>query len=243
MDVQAIAFDVNGTLVEILTNEHRDQIFRAAGHFLTYQGIDLRRVQVRDLYFRYLKDQQDASPERYPEFDAVDIWRRIIDNHETEFTRDLPAAKREQLPLFLAELFRGISRRRLRLYPHVRDVLDALRVRFPMALVTDAQSAYARGELHRVGLLEYFDPIVVSGDYGYRKPDSRLFQIALDRMGVAAEHAIYVGNDMHRDIYGAREVGMRTVMFDSDQGTKDYLGCVPDYRITDHRDLLGILGV
>ncbi len=72
---------------------------------------------------------------------------------------------------------------------------------------------------------------------------SRLFQIALDRMGVAAEHAIYVGNDMHRDIYGAREVGMRTVMFDSDQGTKDYLGCVPDYRITDHRDLLGILGV
>jgi putative hydrolase of the HAD superfamily len=243
VDVQAIAFDVNGTLVEILTNEHRDQIFRAAGHFLTYQGIDLRRVQVRDLYFRYLKDQQDASPERYPEFDAVDIWRRIIDNHETEFTRDLPAAKREQLPLFLAELFRGISRRRLRLYPHVRDVLDALRVRFPMALVTDAQSAYARGELHRVGLLEYFDPIVVSGDYGYRKPDSRLFQIALDRMGVAAEHAIYVGNDMHRDIYGAREVGMRTVMFDSDQGTKDYLGCVPDYRITDHRDLLGILGV
>ncbi len=112
-----------------------------------------------------------------------------------------------------------------------------------MALVTDAQSAYARGELHRVGLLEYFDPIVVSGDYGYRKPDSRLFQIALDRMGVAAEHAIYVGNVMHRDIYGAREVGMRTVMFDSDQGTKDYLGCVPDYRITDHRDLLGILGV
>jgi len=243
VDVQAIAFDVNGTLVEILTNEHRDQIFRAAGHFLTYQGIDLRRVQVRDLYFRYLKDQQDASAERYPEFDAVDIWRRIIDDHETEFTRDLPAAKREQLPLFLAELFRGISRRRLRLYPHVRDVLDALRVRFPMALVTDAQSAYARGELHRVGLLEYFDPIVVSGDYGYRKPDSRLFQIALDRMGVAAEHAIYVGNDMHRDIYGAREVGMKTVMYDSDQGTKDYLGCVPDYRITDHRDLLGILGV
>jgi len=243
VDVQAIAFDVNGTLVEILTNEHRDQIFRAAGHFLTYQGIDLRRVQVRDLYFRYLKDQQDASAERYPEFDAVGIWRRIIDNYGTDFTRELPAAKREQLPLFLAELFRGISRRRLRLYPHVRDVLDALRVRFPMALVTDAQSAYARGELHRVGLLEYFDPIVVSGDYGYRKPDSRLFQIALDRMGVAAEHTIYVGNDMHRDIYGAREVGMKTVMFDSDQGTKEYLGCVPDYRITDHRDLLGILGL
>ena len=51
MDIRAIAFDVNGTLVEILTDEGMDEIFRAAGHFLTYQGIDLRRHHVRDLYF------------------------------------------------------------------------------------------------------------------------------------------------------------------------------------------------
>jgi len=33
------------------------------------------------------------------------------------------------------------------------------------------------------------------------------------------------------------------VMFDSDQGKKAYLDCVPDYTITDLRDLLQILGV
>ena len=32
-------------------------------------------------------------------------------------------------------------------------------------------------------------------------------------------------------------------MFDSDQGKKDYQGCVPDYTITDLRDLLTILGL
>ena len=48
---------------------------------------------------------------------------------------------------------------------------------------------------------------------------------------------------MHRDIYGAREAGMKTVMFDSDQGTKDHEGCVPDYTINDHRELLEILGI
>ena len=67
----------------------------------------------------------------------------------------------------------------------------------------------SRGELHRVGLLGYFDPIVVSGDHGYRKPDRRLFQFALDAIAVAAENALYVGNDMHRDIFGAREAGRR----------------------------------
>ena len=147
------------------------------------------------------------------------------------------------MPLFLAEMSRGISRRQLTLYPNVREVLDVLRDRYPLALVTDAQSAYARSELRKVGLLGYFDPIVVSGDHGYRKPDRRLFQLALDGMGVAAGHALYVGNDMHRDIYGAREAGLTTVMFNSDQGDKAYRDCTPDYTITDFRELLPILGL
>ena len=241
MDIRAVAFDANGTLVRILTEDGMEQIFRAAAHFLTYQGIDLRRYEVRDLYFRIMKEQQRDSEQEYPEFDAVGVWRTIIEGHQTEFTRSLPAEKLEQMPLFLAEMSRGIARRRLGLYPHVREVLDVLRERYPLALVTDAQSAYPRGELHKVGLLDYFDPIIVSGDHGYRKPDRRLFQLALDGMRVAAENALYVGNDMHRDIFGARAVGMTTVLFDSDQGTKIYLDCTPDYTITDFRELLKIL--
>jgi putative hydrolase of the HAD superfamily len=241
MDIRAVAFDVNGTLVRILTQDGMDQIFRSVAHFLTYQGIDLHRHQVRDLYFQAMRTQQQASPEEHPEFDAVAIWRGIVQDHQTAFTRALAPEKLAQLPLFLAEMYRGISRCRLRLYPHVREVLDRLRERYPLAVVTDAQSAYARGELHKVGLLDYFDPIVVSGDHGFRKPDRRLFQLALDRMGVAPEHALYVGNDMHRDIFGAREAGMWTVLVDSDQGEDAYLDCAPDCRIPDLRGLLKLL--
>jgi putative hydrolase of the HAD superfamily len=188
-----------------------------------------------------MKEQQQVSPEEYPEFDAVAIWRSIIEDQLTDFTRRLPAEKLEQMPLFLAEMSRGIGRRRLSLYPHVREVIDVLHEHYPLAIVTDAQSAYPRAELYKVGLLDYFDPIIVSGDHGFRKPDRRLFQFALDRLGVAAENALYVGNDVYRDIFGAREIGMKTVLFDSDQGTKVYLNCVPDYTITDLRELLTIL--
>ena len=243
MDIRAIAFDVNGTLVRILADDGDERAFRAAAHFLTYQGIDLHRYELCELYFQLLKEQLRTSQERYPEFDAVGIWRSIIEDHQTDFTRALPAAKLEQIPLSLAELARGVSRRRLGLYPYVREVLDVLRERYPLAVVTDAQSAYARSELHKVGLLAYFDPIVVSGDHGYRKPDPRLFQLALDGMAVAAENTLYVGNDMYRDVYGAREAGLTTVMFDSDQGEKTYRDCAPDYTITDFRDLPNILGL
>ncbi|SDO61123.1 putative hydrolase of the HAD superfamily [Nakamurella panacisegetis] len=242
-EIKAIAFDVNGTLVEIWTDEHLDQIFRAIGHFLTYQGIDLRRHQVRDRYFAILNQQRAASAQEHPEFDAEAVWRQLIDENASDFTRALPPEKLAQLPLFLAEMYRGISRRTLKLYPHVRHVLNILRERMPLAVVTDAQSAYARAELHKVGILDYFDPIVISGDHGYRKPDARLFRMAVDAIGVPAANVLYVGNDMHRDIHGAREAGMQTVMFDSNQGTKHHHGTVPDQRITDFRDLLAWLGL
>jgi len=243
VEIQAIAFDVNGTLVQILTEDAADAAFRAVGHLLTYQGVDLRRHQVRDLYFHLLKEQKRHSPERYPEFDAVAVWRSLLEATATDYTRALPAEKQAQLPLLLAETYRGVTRRRLRLFPHARTVLDTLHSRFPLSIVTDAQSTYARGELHKVGIAEYFSPIVVSGDHGFRKPDPRLFQMALDGMGVAAENALYVGNDMYRDIHGARQVRMQTVMFDSDQGVKDHEGTKADHTITDLRQLLPILGL
>jgi putative hydrolase of the HAD superfamily len=152
-------------------------------------------------------------------------------------------ASRRRIPLFLAELTRGVARRRLKPYPNVRAVLDRLRGHLPLAVVTDAQSAWARGELYQAGLLDYFHPVVVSGDHGYRKPDPRLFSIALDALGVTPQQTLYVGNDMYRDIYGARQLGMRTVMFGSDQGVKEYEDVVPDFTITDHRELLTILGL
>lgn len=243
MEVAAIAFDVNGTLIEIRTEEHRADIFRAIGHFLNYQGIDLRRHALRDLYFERLKQQQRESSEQYPEFDAVAIWRSIINDHQSDYTRALPPERLAQLPQLLAEMYRGISRGRLKLYPHVRSTLNTLWEQFPLAIVSDGQSSYARGELHKVGLTEYFSSIVVSGDHGFRKPDPRLFQYALDDMGVPAEKALYIGNDMYRDIYGASSTGMITVMCGSDQGTKQYEDCVPDHTITDLRDLLALLGL
>ena len=93
MDIRAVAFDVNGTLVRILTDDDDERIFRAAAHFLSYQGIDLHRHELRELYFQIMKEQLRGSPEKYPEFDAVGIWRSIIEDHQTDFTRALPAGR------------------------------------------------------------------------------------------------------------------------------------------------------
>jgi putative hydrolase of the HAD superfamily len=240
--IKAVVFDVNGTLIDIRTEEN-DAVFRAVAYVLAYSGIAMGTHEVRDAYGALMAEQRAASVEEHPEFDVVAIWARLVERRATAFTRALPAARLEWLPVHLAETQRAVSRRRLRLYPHVRTVLDALAARFPLAVVTDAQSPWGRAELHRVGIDGYFDPVVVSGDLGYRKPDRRLFEQALSGLGVSAEHAVYVGNDMHRDVYGAHAAGLRTVLFASGQGTQSYPGTRPDHVVDDHRALLPLLGV
>lgn len=238
MEIRGIIFDVNGTLIDIQTDEGREDIYRAISHFLTYQGISLHRGEVRDLYFQIMERQRKESNEAYPEFDAVAIFREIIERNAGDFTRSLRNAKLEQMPLFLAELYRGISRNKLQLYPEVKDVLDGLRLRYSLAAISDAQSAYAVPELQAVGLLDYLNPIIVSGDYGYRKPDKRLFQKALDGLDMEAHHVLFVGNDMHRDIFGARQLGIKTVFFSSNQGEKEMSGVQADYVIYNFPELL-----
>ena len=128
--IKAVLFDVNGTLVE------NDAVFRAVANVLSYSGVALRRAEVRAAYADLMAEQRAASGEQHPEFDVVAIWTQVLERHATERTRRLPAAKRAWLPLHLAETQRAVSRRRLRRYPYVRTVLDALAARFPLAVVT-----------------------------------------------------------------------------------------------------------
>ncbi len=231
MDIRALLFDVNGTLIDIETDEGLEEIYRAIGHFLMYQGISLRRWEVRDLYFQLMQQQRARSAETFAEWDAVEVWREFLQNKASNYTRSLPPEKLEQLPLFLAELHRGIARKRLRLYPQVQETLDQLRSCYSMAVVSDAQSAYAVPELRAVGLLNYFDPIIVSGDYGYRKPDTRLFQKALDALQVRPEQALFLGNDLYHDIFGAQQVGMKAILISYNQGEPSDQTIAPDYTI------------
>ena len=150
--------------------------------------------------------------------------------HATDST-PLTPEKLKQIPLFLAETYRGISRDRLQLYPDVKAVLEELHGRFRLAALSDAQSAWALPEMQAVGIESFFDPIIISGDYGFRKPDRRLFEAVLDKLEIVPESVLFVGNDMYRDIFGARQLGIKTVFFTSNQGRQQMNGVSPDYII------------
>jgi len=92
-------------------------------------------------------------------------------------------------------------------------------------------SAWCRLEMRAVGIEGYFNPIIISGDFGYRKPDHRLFTAALKALKLTPENVLFVGNDMFRDIYPANQLGIKSVFFSSNQGSKQHDCAKPDYII------------
>jgi putative hydrolase of the HAD superfamily len=233
MAIKGILFDLYGTLIDIETDESLGEIYRSIAHFLTYHGIYLHRWEVRDRYYEIMKQQKEERGEEYPEIDVEAIWNSFLKQEGI----GAPLARR-QLATILAQIYRGISRKLLQLYPDVKRVLNELRPTYRMALVSDAQPCYALPEMKAVGLEGYFDPIIISADYGFRKPDARLIKKALDTMKLVPAEVICVGNDMYRDIYGGSQLGIKTIFIDSNQGAKSHENVTPDYFAHRFEDVL-----
>ena len=100
-------------------------------------------------------------------------------------------------------------------YPDTIDTLQRLRsTSTPVAIVSngwytsDVQSA----RMERLGIRrDLYEAFVTSADVMHPKPHPASFQRALDALGVDAGEAIFVGDDPHADVRGAKALGMSTV--------------------------------
>jgi HAD superfamily hydrolase (TIGR01549 family) len=102
-----------------------------------------------------------------------------------------------------------------RVFPEAEAVLTALRGRYRLALITNAQGQTEEGK-HRLGnypeLKRFFEVILVAGEGGVPpKPDPLPFRLCLDQLGIAPDEAVYVGDDWRIDVCGSEAVGMHPV--------------------------------
>ncbi len=235
--IRGLIFDINGTVSDILTDEGHDELWRTLGNFLEYQGIFIAPAELREHYFELNRLQRKRSGEEFPEFDVVRLFAELLEKLATKDFYALSPSKREKLPVVFAEIFRAASRFQLKRYPEVRRTLRKLRENYRLAALSDGQSLWALPEIRSVGLEGFFDPVIISSDLGYRKPDERMFTGMLKALDMKPEEVIFIGNDMFRDVYGAQRVGIRTVFFLSNQGEQKMADVRPDYIIYHFNEL------
>jgi putative hydrolase of the HAD superfamily len=97
--------------------------------------------------------------------------------------------------------------------------------------------------LSEYNLRHYFDPIVLSSEYGYRKPDPAIFHYAARLANAPTSRCAYVGDRVTRDIEGARRAGFGLavqIRHNFDHGENDD-GALPDAVIDSMTELLDIL--
>jgi putative hydrolase of the HAD superfamily len=106
--------------------------------------------------------------------------------------------------------YRRTNRPLLKPYPHVMEVLSALKERgIKLALLSDAPKLNAYKRLVEVGMDNMFDVIVTADDVNAIKPSPLGFKAIMKKLGVDASECLMVGDSPTRDVAGAKAVGMK----------------------------------
>jgi len=135
------------------------------------------------------------------------VWLACLDAGFPAEWEAVSAVVREQLACY----YSGVS-----LDPQALITLDTLRsAGLRLAVVSNAASA--SGPLIDIfGLRTRLDAVVMSFSLGVLKPDPRIYRAALDALGANAEDTVFVGDGRDRELRGARQLGLRTILIDRD---------------------------
>ena len=93
------------------------------------------------------------------------------------------------------------------LYPEAAEVLELLRARFDLAVISNFDGRL-RMILEHLGVSPLFSHVFLSSELGADKPDPEIYRRALQLSGAAPNETLHVGDDPVRDWKGARAAGL-----------------------------------
>ena len=105
------------------------------------------------------------------------------------------------------------SPRIVRLVPGTMELLDYLKPKYHLHLITNGFQEVQHTKLSCSGMEPYFETLTVSEEVGVKKPNPEIFRYALKKAGATAEESLMIGDEMAVDIDGARAAGIDQLLF------------------------------
>jgi HAD superfamily hydrolase (TIGR01549 family) len=98
--------------------------------------------------------------------------------------------------------------------PNAAEIFAQLRSRgYRLGVISNSDGSVPEA-MAKFGLAHFFECILDSALVGVEKPDPRIFEIALQQLGLQPEQCVYVGDNYDRDVVGARNVGLMPILID-----------------------------
>ncbi len=155
-------------------------------------------------YKRLCKEAIEGRWERHSEIKVEDIFARICRERASWPINDITVG------IEAARIFRSSSIRRLQAFPQSIRLLETLRS-YPLGVVSNGQRVFSENELRHLGLYGYFKFVLFSSDFGYKKPDHRIFLAGAERLGLRPEEILYIGDSQGNDLIPSRQLGMKSM--------------------------------
>lgn len=89
-------------------------------------------------------------------------------------------------------------------------LLELKQMSIKLGVITNGGSAMQRSKIAALGIENLLDAIVISSEVGVRKPDAKIFALALGELNCRAAEAWFVGDHPEQDIRGGEAAGLTT---------------------------------
>jgi len=242
--IQAVLFDMGGTLEELYNDEAiRQEATQGLRELLRERELDpgLSLPDLQATVSSGLKAYQSWRKQSEVELSPDIVWGEyILAGHG--LSQERLAAAAEDIALFYETHY---HRRSLR--PEAPATLEALHQQgFRLAIISNVISRrLVPCKLAEYGIAHYFEPVVTSSGLGWRKPNERIFDEATRLMQLPPEACAYVGDTVSRDVIGARRAGyglaIQIKSFLTAKSDRGVDSVPPDAVIQDLRQVVALL--
>lgn len=240
--IQAVIFDLDDTLIDwsqpdLTWDEFTRPMTDNIHNHLTAAGHSLPEP---DAFYRCLREEVEREWEQ-----ARENWQGAF--FGSALQRTLRICEVDDAQIDMEELMRAYDWRPMpgvELYKDTLEVLAELRDRgYKLGLITNSfLPMWMRDvELRHYNLIDVFDERTTSGDAGYIKPHPAIYHQMLERLQVAPERSVFVGDRPQNDIAGANEAGMISVLIDPPHLDREVNEHLPDYTIEKLGELIEVL--
>lgn len=128
----------------------------------------------------------------------------------------------------------------LTLTPEIQDLLKDLKAKYKLLLLTNGETQTQREKVEVSKCEEFFDSVMVGGEYEEQKPSVSIFKLCFETLGVEARDCVMVGDSLETDIQGGLKAGVRaTVWIKRNEETHE--GIRPHYTVANVLELPKIL--
>ena len=208
---KVIVFDVYKTLIDIESDERNIKTYNFISSWLSYKGLHIKPKDLRKLYKEITKQEILSNNELYPDIDIKNVFKKIL----LCLTKKGENDEYEKDAVEMGLLFRILTTKSLTIYPETLPVLETLhndKVR--LAVLSNTQRLFTLPEFRKFDIEKYFEYMLFSSDVRVSKPATKIFETLLSAMKIKPQDAIYVGDNLFDDIFGAQRAGMKTIWLD-----------------------------